>query len=84
MNMTPPSWSIRAPARYTDAKDLLLLLLDERNVGQVMQDGGGLSLASDPALAAARLGLASHHPLLWTTSQSNACQQSAWLWDTCA
>jgi len=74
--MTPPGWFADRPARYSDAKDLILLLLDERNIGQAIQAGGALSLASDPALAAVRLRLASHHPLLWTTNQSNACPEA--------
>ena len=48
-------------ARYSDAKDLLLLMLDERNVMRLdAQDNGAFSLASQ-------------HPLLWTTPKRKAC-----------
>ena len=64
MEMTPcASWGL-CKARYSDAKDLILLLLDERNVGYVDAQGSGA------------FSLALQHPLLWTTSQSNACSQA--------
>ena len=70
-SLPPPSqpplsstdWGERK-ARYSDAKDLILLLIDERNVGYVDAQGSGA------------FSLALQHPLLWTTSQSNACSQA--------
>ena len=62
MEMKPSTaWVSRA--RYSDAKDLILLLLDDRNAGYVDAQGTGA------------FSLALEHPLLWTTDQSNACSQ---------
>ena len=58
-----PSTEWVSGARYSDARDLILLLLDDRNVGYVDAQGTGA------------FSLASQHPLLWTTDQSNACSQ---------
>ena len=52
LNQSPPRWT--AKARFSDGKDLILLLLDERNVNRIdAQEGGAFSLASQ-------------HPLLWS------------------
>ena len=60
MQMKPLDWQGCA-ARFSDAKDLLLLMLDERNVMRLdAQDNGAFSLASQ-------------HPLLWTTPKRKAC-----------
>ena len=63
MHMRPPNWSSKpgCAARFSDGRDLILLMLDERNVMRLDAQHSGV------------FSLASQHPLLWTTPKRRAC-----------